>query len=125
MKQKCLFIPIKNKKDIASVFDSGLKLYSENLLLRYVTSGEVGGNLPWHVLFALPKKKLGAVGRNRLRRICKSALFQAMKNVYEDLSQESPNSYKIIFHTREDFNQIPETQRVSEFQSLINRLLKR
>jgi len=111
---------LKNKKEISRVFDSGEKIYSKNLLIRYAPN-DAPGNLPLHVLMALPKKKLGAVGRNRMRRVCKSALFQALKNIIQ-LNVALPRvSYDLVIHARENFEIMPEPERVQEFEALMTR----
>jgi len=102
-----------------------MKIYSENLLMRYNPVELQNEVLPLHFLMALPKKKLGAVGRNRLRRICKSALFQAMKNMTDVLNRELNNSYNIVIHARENFNDLLENERVHEFETLLKRLIKK
>ena len=123
MKQKDFFLSLKSKKDISRIFSSGEKIYSKNILVRYLLSQESTG-LPWKAAFALPKKELGAVGRNRLRRICKSALYQAMKNLFLSSHFDPTRSYDIVVHARERFNEISEHERILEFEGLISRLSK-
>lgn len=92
--------------------------------MRYIISESPREILPFYALMALPKKKLGAVGRNRLRRICKSALFQAMKKIIQNNHETPLNSYDLVFHVRENFTEVPESERIVEFETLVNRLFK-
>ncbi|MDH4262655.1 MAG: ribonuclease P protein component [Spirochaetia bacterium] len=124
MKQKILFLSLKNKKEITKIFNSGDKVYSKNVLIRYTLPEHIRQNLPLYVLIALPKKKLGAVKRNRLRRICKSALFQAMKKMQQNNEMVISTSFNIVIHAKEGFIDVPEQDRVQEFETLMTRLFK-
>lgn len=115
---------MKKKSDITEVFESGLKLYSKNFLFRYRRSEDVAAFLPFHVLTALSKKQLGAVKRNRLKRICKSSMFQAMKNLKDNFSVNMKFSYNIVIHVKDSIEQIPEPQRILEFEEILQRLVK-
>lgn len=99
-------------------------MYSGNLLLRYLEVSGRKNALPFKVLMAFPKKKLGAVQRNRMRRICKSALFQSLKKIYESHLTKLDVSFNMVFHARDNFEKLPETKRIEEFDNLMERLVR-
>ncbi|MES0489564.1 MAG: ribonuclease P protein component [Leptospirales bacterium] len=120
MKQREFFASLKDKKHIDLVFKKGLKLYSKNLLARYI---EVPSNrfFPLGVLWAVPKKTRTAVERNRLKRVMRSAMFLAAGNM--DNLERSTSFYLAII-PRIEFEKLPEKERVAEMKFILADLMK-
>ncbi|MDH4200687.1 MAG: ribonuclease P protein component [Spirochaetia bacterium] len=124
MKQKVLFESLKSKTEISEVFEKGMKLYSANLLMRFLKKEERENTFPLRVLMAIPKKKLGAVRRNRLKRICKSSLFESLKKLDIINHKNLKYSFDVIIHARDSFENLSHSQRVLEFDGLAKRLIQ-
>ena len=120
MKQREIFTSLKDKKNIDSVFKKGRKLYSKNLLARYIENPS-DHFFPLGVLWAVPKKIRTAVERNRLKRVMRSAMFLAACKMQ---NPERRSSFYLAIIPRIEFEKLSESERVAEMKFLLNDLMK-
>ncbi|MCS6983914.1 MAG: ribonuclease P protein component [Leptospiraceae bacterium] len=77
MKQKEVFTSLKSKKALQELFTTGEKRFSQNLLLRYLLYPHCDPELK--IVIAIPRDIKKAVERNRLKRVTRAALFEALR----------------------------------------------
>jgi len=99
VKQKSFFQSIKSKKEITKLFQKSKSFNTHFFYVKHLSNKNQTDVLPLVILWAISKKTGSAVYRNKIKRRCKAALFQTMKELsFNNFHQ----SYNIVFIPRKE-----------------------
>lgn len=116
MKRRRLFSGLKSKKQIASLFKEGKKLYAADCYLRFLVLQESAPS-PWMVLIALPRSLKTAVARNRAKRIVRAALEIALVDVVPPVT-----SCAVAVFVKESFVALTFPERVRRLRKIFSQV---
>ena len=122
MKQKELFISLKNKSVIRDIFTRGEKVKSKYLLIRYLKI-DTAAESPMHVVWAVPRVVETAVERNHLKRILKSTLFEVLK--VRKLNNDYFYPVQIAIIPRLKFSSLSNESREMDMKDIMNKLFEK
>ena len=123
MNQSKAFHALKKKEAISALFKSTAKISRKNLWVRYILVKQET-IVPLGVVLAISKKQGNAVRRNRLKRIIRASLFEAVKKLCKN-EKKSDYSFHLAISCNDGFEKLSFNDRVMQFDSLLNELIKR